>query len=170
MSPFVFPLSAITWVHNPTVIGSVTLRKGPRRFCPHHSDHCRALMLNHSDHYRAPMLTCQNPQCYERCNKVLSSFRRHGSLTVRTWSTEPRGHHVTCALIGICCKLAAFNYTLNSALNDAGVRAGGYKQNLYPKGQSKTCYQECGCHLLLLLAIMLLLSASKGRSHITLQQ
>jgi len=44
-------------------------------------------------------------------------------------------------------KLAAYNYTGKpSALNDAGVRAGGCKRR-YPKGQSRTCYQECGCYL-----------------------
>jgi len=66
MSPFVFPLSAIVRVHDPTVIGSVALRKSPQRFCPHRSDCCRALML-----------MCQNSplwQCYESCNNVLSSF------------------------------------------------------------------------------------------------
>jgi len=157
MCAFVSLLSAIARAHNPTVISSVALRKGPQTFCPHRSDLCRA-----------PMLTCQNLQCYERCNNVLSSF--WAPWFTQTWSIEPHGHHVTCALIGMCRKLAAFNYTLNSDLNDAGVRAGGYKQNLYPKGQSRTCYQKCSCHLLLLLAIMLLLSASKGRSHITLQQ
>jgi len=33
-------------------------------------------------------------------------------------------------------------------LNEAWARAGGCKQSLprYPKGQSRTCYQECGCH------------------------
>jgi len=36
-----------------------------------------------------------------------------------------------------------------SALKDVWVRAGGCKQR-YPKGQSRTCYQECGCHLILL--------------------
>ena len=32
---------------------------------------------------------------------------------------------------------------------EAWVHAGGCKQSSprYPKGQSKTCYQECGCHL-----------------------
>jgi len=33
-----------------------------------------------------------------------------------------------------------------SVLNVAWVRAGGCKRR-YPKGQSRTCYQECGCHL-----------------------
>ena len=40
-------------------------------------------------------------------------------------------------------------YEQPSALNDAWVWAGGCKRILprYPKGQSRTCYQECGCHL-----------------------
>jgi len=41
-------------------------------------------------------------------------------------------------------------YEQPGAVNDAGVWAGGCKWSLprYPKGQSRTCYQECGCHLL----------------------
>jgi len=65
MSPFVFPLSAIARAHDQTVIGSVALGKGPRRFCPYCSDRCRALML-----------TCRNSPLWqrcERCNNVLSS-------------------------------------------------------------------------------------------------
>jgi len=62
-------------------------------------------------------------------------------------SIEQRGHHVTCVLIETSHKLAAYNYTSKpSALKDAWVRAGGCKQR-YPKGQSRTSYQECGCHL-----------------------
>ena len=37
-------------------------------------------------------------------------------------------------------------YEQPSTLNDAWVWAGGCKQR-YPKGESITCYQECGCHL-----------------------
>jgi len=49
-------------------------------------------------------------------------------------------------LIGTCSKLADYNYTSSLAL---WARAGGCKQSLprYPKGQSRTRYQECGCHL-----------------------
>jgi len=43
MSPFVSSVSAITRAHDSAVIGSVALRKGPRWFCPHRSDRCRAL-------------------------------------------------------------------------------------------------------------------------------
>jgi len=56
MSPFVSPLFAIARAHDPTVIGSVALRKGPRRFCLHRSDCCRALML-----------TCRNSPLWQRC-------------------------------------------------------------------------------------------------------
>jgi len=45
MSPFVSPLSTIARAHYPTLIGSVALRKGPRRFSPHCSDRCCVLML-----------------------------------------------------------------------------------------------------------------------------
>jgi len=62
-------------------------------------------------------------------------------------SIKQRGHHVTCALIGTSHKLAAYNYTSKcSASKDAWLRAGGCKQR-YPKGQSRNCYQEYGCHL-----------------------
>ena len=65
-------------------------------------------------------------------------------------SMEQRGHHVTCALIGMSHKLAAYNYTsilaistmLEYELVDASLPR-------YRKGQSRTCYQECGCHLIL---------------------
>ena len=63
MSPFVSPLSVIARALNPTVIGSVALRKGPRRFCPHRSDRCCVLML-----------TCRNSPLWQRCDNVLSSF------------------------------------------------------------------------------------------------
>jgi len=56
MSPFVSSAQS----------GSVALRKGPRRFCPHCSDRCRVLML-----------MCRNSPLWqrcERCNNVLSSF------------------------------------------------------------------------------------------------
>jgi len=65
MRTFVSPVFAIARAHDPTVIGSVVLRKGPRRFCLHRSDRCRALML-----------TRRNSNLWqrcERCNNVLSS-------------------------------------------------------------------------------------------------
>ena len=40
-------------------------------------------------------------------------------------------------------KLATYNYTSSLAL---WARAGAYKRR-YPKGRSRTYYQECGCHL-----------------------
>ena len=132
MSPFVFPLSAITRAHE-TLIGSVALWKGTRRFCQHCSDHCPVLML-----------TCRNSPLWqrcERCNNVLSSFGRRGTIN---WTAC---HHVTCALIGTSRKFSRLQlYQQPSALNNAWVRAGRYKPR-YPKGWSRTCYQECGCHL-----------------------
>jgi len=32
-------------------------------------------------------------------------------------SIQQHGHHVTCALIGMSCKLAAYNYTSSLALS-----------------------------------------------------
>jgi len=55
-----------------------------------------------------------------------------------------------CVLIGTSRKLAAYSYTAYwLTLDKAWVQAGGYKQSLprYPQGQSRTCYQECSCHL-----------------------
>ena len=65
MSPFVSPMSTIIRAHNPTVIGSVALCKGPQRFSPHRSDRCRALML-----------TFQNSPLWQRSEhyNVMSSF------------------------------------------------------------------------------------------------
>jgi len=103
MSPFVSPLSAIARAQDPTVTGNVALSKGPRTFCPHRSDCCRA-----------PMLMCQNSSLWQRCeccNNVLSSF-----WPPWAWSIEQRGHHVTCALIGTSHKLAAYNFTSNLVL------------------------------------------------------
>ena len=62
-------------------------------------------------------------------------------------SIQQRGHHVTCALIGTSRKLAAYNYMSSLALWTT------FEYELvdakrYPKGQSRTCYQECGCHLI----------------------
>ena len=62
-------------------------------------------------------------------------------------SIEQRGHHVTCALVGTCCKLAAYDYmrslALWTTLEYKLVNANGGIQKV-----STTCYQECGCHLL----------------------
>ena len=138
-SPFVFPSAAIARAHDLPVTGRVALRKGPRRFCPHRSDCCCALML-----------TCRNSPLWqrcERCNNVLSSFW----LPWLYQFNRQRGHHVTCALIGTSRKLAAYSYAQPTTLNDAWEWAGGCKRSLprYPKGQSRTCYQECGCHLVI---------------------
>ena len=126
-------------VHNSSALsGSVALRKSPRRFCPHRSDHCHALML-----------TCRNSPSWqhcERCNNVLSSFWPpwlDHNWTV--WSScemcvnwnEPPVSRIQL-------------YKQPSDFNDAWVWAGGCKWSLprYPKGQSRTCYQDCGCHLI----------------------
>ena len=52
-----------------------------------------------------------------------------------------------CALIGTSHKLPPTLY--RQPLDETCVRAGGCKQSLpgYPQGQSRTCYQECSCHL-----------------------
>jgi len=62
MSPFVSLLSAIAQAHDPTVITSVALRKGPQRFCPYRSDRCLALML-----------TCQNSPLWQGFYAVIMS-------------------------------------------------------------------------------------------------
>ena len=106
MSPFVSPLSAIARVHDPTVIGSVALRKGPWKFCPHCIDRCHALMF-----------TCRNSplwQCCERCNNVLFSFWL--PWLARTWSIEQCSHDAAGTLIGTSRKLAAYNYTSSLTL------------------------------------------------------
>jgi len=54
MSPFASPLSAITRVPDPTVVGSIALRKDPQGFCLHCHDRHRALML------RLPLVGNQN--------------------------------------------------------------------------------------------------------------
>jgi len=136
MSPFVSLLSANARAHDdPTVIGSVhvAFRKGPRSFCPHCSDRCRALMFMRRN---SPLW-----QCCEHFNNVLSSFwlpwLDQLNSVVITW----RG------LIGTSrtCKVAIYNYmsilvlwtTLENELVDANRGI-----------ESRTCYQECGCHLL----------------------
>ena len=104
MSPFVSPLSTITWAHDPTVISSVALRKCPWRFCLHHSDRCRTLML-----------TCPNSPLWqdcERCSNVLSSS--WPPWLTQTWSVEQCGHHVTCALIEMICKLATASWKIQT--------------------------------------------------------
>ena len=74
MSPFVSPLSAIARAHNPTVIGSVAFRKGPRWFCPHRSDRCHALIL-----------TCRNHPCGNIVSAIIS-----------------RGSHICIACRNVC--------------------------------------------------------------------
>jgi len=57
---------------------SVALKKGPWRFCPRHSDRCRALMF-----------TCQNSLLWQRCehcNNVLPSC--WPPLNLINWTAE----------------------------------------------------------------------------------
>ena len=78
----------------------------------------------------------------ERCSNVLSSIWPAAMAR----SIEQRGHHVTCALIGTSRKLAAYNYASSLALEQR-LSTSWWIQLRYPKGRSRTCYQECGCHL-----------------------
>jgi len=88
------------------------------------------------------------------CVKVMSTvvmfclrFGRHGSLELHQMNSVVITWH---ALIGTSRKLAVYNYTAYwQTLNKAWVWTGGYKQSLlrYAQVQSRTCYQECGCHL-----------------------
>ena len=101
-SIFVFPLSTIARVHDPTVIGSVALRKGPRRFCPHCNDRFHALML-----------TCQNSPLWHRCehhNNFLSSFWPPWLDLLNSMSSRDLCVNWTSH------KLAAYNYTSSLAL------------------------------------------------------
>jgi len=71
-------------------------------------------------------------------------FGHHGSINWTVWSSrdmcvnwnEPQVSRIQL-------------YEQPSTLNDVWVWAGGCKRSLprHPKGQSRTCYQECGCHL-----------------------
>ena len=108
MSPFVFPLSAIARAHDPTVISSVALRKGPRRFCLH----------------RTAVYWCLRVETHPCGNVVNAVIMLCLRLAAMARSIEQRGHHVTCALIGTSHK--------PSALNNAWVRTDRYKLR-YPK-------------------------------------
>ena len=128
------PVSAIARAHDSTVIGSVALRKGPRKFCPHRNDCCRALML-----------ICRNSPLWqrcERCNNVWLSawppwLDQLNSVSSRdmcvNWN-EPQASRLQL-------------HQQPSALTTLEYELVGCKRR-YPIGQSRTCYQECGCHLL----------------------
>ena len=122
--------------HNPTVISSVALTKGPQRFFLHCSDRCCALML-----------TSWNSPLWQRCeryNNVLSS----SWPPWLAWSIERRGHHVTSMLIGTSRKLPAYNYMSSLALwTMLEYELVDAESANVSKGQSRTCYQECSCHL-----------------------
>ena len=106
---------------------TVSLRKGPRRFCPHPSDHCRALML-----------TCQNSPLWqrcERCNNVLS-------LSWPPWLNQFNSVVITtCTLIRMSRKLPAYSYASSLALEQRLSTSLWIER--YPKGRSRTRYQEC---------------------------
>jgi len=95
MSPFVSPLSAIAQAHDPTLIGSGALRKGPRRFCSHRSDRCVYWRLRVETHPCGNVVSAVIMFCLR--------FGRHGSIN---WTAY---HHVKCALIGMSRELAAYN-------------------------------------------------------------
>ena len=97
-----YPSTLVVGRRSSALSGSVALRKGPRRFCPHHTDSCRVLMLMCR---KSPLW-----QHCERCNNVVFV------LAAMARSIEQRGHHVTCALIGTSRKLAAYNYASGLAL------------------------------------------------------
>ena len=102
---FCIPIAAIARAHNPTVIASVALRKGLRRYVS------TSLWL-----LSWLMFACGNSPLWqrcERCNNVLSSF---WPPWLDQLIIEQRGHHVTCALIGTSRQWAAYNYTISLVL------------------------------------------------------
>jgi len=80
MNPSVLLLSAIAWAPDPTVIGNIALRKGPRRFCPHCHDCCHALTR-----------TCYNSPWWQSCAHCNNPSGHHCSLNSNsmavTWQT-----------------------------------------------------------------------------------
>jgi len=133
MSPFVSQLSAIARAHDPVVQLSGKA----------HEDSVHIVVI-------AVVHWCLRVEIHP-CGNVVSAeitfclrFGRHGSISWTAWSSrdmcvnwnEPQVSHIHL-------------YEQLCALNDAWVWVGGCKWSLprYPKGQSRTCYQECGCHL-----------------------
>jgi len=115
--PFFSPLFAIARAHDPTVIGSVAPRKGPRRFCPNRSDRCLALML-----------LCRNLPLWqgcERCNNVfiLAAMARSNSINWTAWSSRDM-----CVNWNESQVSRLQLYEQPSALNDAWVRVVGCKR------------------------------------------
>jgi len=109
--PFCLPVAAIARAYDPTVIASVTLKKGPRRLCSHRSDCCRALMF-----------TCRNYPCGNVVSAVIMfclRFGRHGSIKWSAWTSRD-----------MCVNWN--KPSVSRALKDAWVRAGGCKRR-YPK-------------------------------------
>ena len=117
------PPSLPSRANDPTVIGSVALRKGPRRFCPHRSDRWCLFAETHP------------------CGNVVSAvimfclrFGCHGSLEL--------DHLNSVSSCDMCINWNESQvsrlqlYKQPSPSNDTWVRAGGCKQSLprYPKG------------------------------------
>ena len=131
MSASVFPSATIAQMLASSFVSSIALRKGPQKIWLHCHECCHALTLR-----------CRNsPWCqgWERCSNCLYSF-----WLLLLAQLEQHSHHMSCALIGMWCKLAAYIIWAAFALNEAWVRAGGCKQSLprYPQSQSRTCYQD----------------------------
>ena len=64
------------------------------------------------------------------------------------WQYSSHGRHMTCALIETSCQLAAY-YT---DAFDWSLCTSWWIQTepaQVAQGKSKTCYQDCGCHLIL---------------------
>ena len=126
MSAFAFLWVIIAWALTSTFVGSTALRKGPQSFWLHCHEYCCA-----------PMIRCQNSpwwRRHEHCSNLLSSYW----LLFLTW-LEQRDPHVSCALIGMRCKLA--DYIIQADLNKSWIWADGCKHSLsrYPQSQSRTC-------------------------------
>jgi len=97
---FVIPSAANAWLLPSTFITSTALMKCPQRFWSHSFDGCPSVH--------------RNPHLWQRCGNVVSAIISFWlPWLARTWQ---HGHHMTCALIGMSCKLAAFNYTSSLVL------------------------------------------------------
>ena len=85
-----------------SVIGSVALRKT-------HEDSVHIVVI-------AVMHWCLRAETHPRGNIVSAVIMFYLLLAAMARSIEQRGHHMTCALIGMSRKLAAYNYTSGLAL------------------------------------------------------
>jgi len=128
MSPFVSLLSAIARVHDPTLIGSVALRKP-------HKDSVHIVVI-------AVLHWCLRAETHP-CDNVVSAvimfclrFGRHGSLELDQLNSVDITWRV---LIGTSCKLAAYIYTRSLAL---------WTTFEYKLVDANGVCQECDCHLI----------------------